>query len=837
MIQPETMGSSRGMDGDLQGWSPSQSVYREPHDDTSAMPLSSHGEAASYYDSGRNFPSLIGPPEAAGSNRGMEPWSPSQSVFREQGGSMPTDVGYGAGESPEMPIHYGGQDDGRGFVDEESSPDGDFGAESMPRSANYGGQEFVETPMEYDAQGANRSFSGTQSGVFHGFPSAAGSSFGDDHTAGFEGAERSPFDTGSEADFAGFSATHPAAEPAFFSTPSERELGDTTPGLTVTGRGGTIGGFEQALSPQSATPVLEHARTATFMRPHSREGELREVDLAYTPMPNGSRLGSEAETISSREGDSEFNGPVSGSEVMDEKSSYLPSAAYHARNDSQGLGISDDSSERGLFASTQTLSKEPSLCSDKFGQLSIRKEQDREPGRPWHRRFFLLLAATGGFLLILLIVLLVMFIPLHHDDIPVQAEFLNLTGFPPLPTGVSTIVGPQEVNNENGCVSPDALWSCAVPSGEGQSTTQPTQPNFRFLIRFQNGSTSDEAALDPTNSTISRRNSGLVARASARVRRSVWTSYIYSSSPSPPSMDDQTFLGRTTEKVNEPYNGEETPFYISLLDASALEPSQSSNLRKRHDGFRYPYPTSHSSNSNNSTSGDSTPSDSTSKASTNAPEDIPRPALKGNSEPMSAELYPFAYAQPLRLFNRGQNDEYYGFYTYFDRSVYISSSSTKNRGNTLNLGETAASNVPLDSASAVCTWSETRLLVQIWTQKADVSALNTTAGTMNIPAVNSTANDMTAPGSFPLSVTITIDRHGGDASRKGVYCYGVDEEKHVVESLQTWVAENRGFDGKLVNAATVPTNNGTQWTKRDESEGSGIDGGSGGCACQWQNWR
>ena len=105
----------------------------------------------------------------------------------------------------------------------------------------------------------------------------------------------------------------------------------------------------------------------------------------------------------------------------------------------------------------------------------------------------------------------------------------------------------------------------------------------------------------------------------------------------------------------------------------------------------------------------------------------------------------------------------------------------------------------------------------------------------NIPAAKSSANDMTAPGSFPYPVSITLDRHGGDASEKGVYCYGLDEEHKVIESVKTWINEDRGFGGTLVHAATVPTNSGESQTDRSDDKAGVIDGGTGGCTCQWRN--
>jgi hypothetical protein len=103
---------------------------------------------------------------------------------------------------------------------------------------------------------------------------------------------------------------------------------------------------------------------------------------------------------------------------------------------------------------------------------------------------------------------------------------------------------------------------------------------------------------------------------------------------------------------------------------------------------------------------------------------------------------------------------------------------------------------------------------------------------MTSSALTSTS-DRSLPGAFPYPVTFTIDRHGGLEERKGVYCYGIDEEGKVMKDGKMWVEEDRGAD--LVDPGAVPGVE--KLKKRDEngkSDGSGIDGGTGGCACQWE---
>ncbi|KAK0877249.1 hypothetical protein LTR87_008863 [Friedmanniomyces endolithicus] len=335
-----------------------------------------------------------------------------------------------------------------------------------------------------------------------------------------------------------------------------------------------------------------------------------------------------------------------------------------------------------------------------------------------------------------------------------------------------------------------------------------------FEIRFQNGT------LASNETQLARRSASVTAHASGVRRRDEWAASLFAASPAVPSLADQQFLGQYTDNVSLPYEGEQTPFYISLLDPVTLT-GHGSVKRKRQSSGPYPYPGTSNINT-------------TTNATTTAATSISRPALQSDGKPASPLLYPYASSQPLRLFDRGQVTEHYGFYTYFDHSLLVSTFTlnTSSAGNTT----VATTSAPLANASAVCTFAQTRLLVQLWTRRPTVS--NLAGNAMSPPAVNSTANDMAGSGSFPYHVTVTLDRHGGQAREKGVYCYGLDGDGKVVESVRTWVDEERGFGGGIVNAAIVPgSGNGTALGKRD-SEGhgyGGVDGGEGGCSCQWRS--
>jgi hypothetical protein len=795
-------------------------IYRVPDD----------GAASSYYDSKRNFPSMIGP-KGLGQPRELEDigdFDPRKSCY--QG---PRAIGVAVGGDDDTP-----ESGERGMRDSEfyRIPDDGEAAEyydskrTFPSLVPYGmkyGDKGMEdwSPRRSVLQEPN-DFSGG-SGSLTESPSEIDCADADKavHSGQARVVERSPFESGQAADFEGFSTAYGPTERRFFSTPSEDELNGRTPPAPLPVRIDT----QQVQSPMSeGTPVLENAHMATYIGPKSSNGELKEVDVASTaaptPNPAAPTNGLGDATMSTRDAPIAASNPPPA--AMSEKQPYVP-GVLSARNGSQGLGISEEEAERGLVPPPPASNEKMNAASEYPEELPPRRTKSAR------RVICCVVPFVVGILMALLVVLCVFFIPFPHVDVSVQAQWLNLTGFPPLPMGISTVIEPRPVKEVNGCVSQEELWTCAVPAREVNMATlgQTDQPNFRFEIRFRNDTVpSNETIPVASNGTSYKRSAGQAAQAGALVRRTAWTNLLFSSSPAPPSEDDQTFLGRTTDHNSVPFNGEETPFYISLLESEKLTSNDVPGLQKRDQGFRYPYPITSSAAPSGTASSNAGSQTSTSTTFVAAPTNIPQPAVRTDGKPAPAVLYPFAYAQPLRLFNRGQSSEHYGFYTYYDRMMYLAVSSTSNSS---SFGGSIKANVQLENANAVCTWSQTRLLFQIWTRKADVTSLYT-SHPASAPLLDSSANDMSAPGSFPYSVTVTLDRHGGDATEKGVYCYSLNGEQQVTQTVRTWVAESRAFDGTLVNPAAVPTNNGTTIAKR--SDNNEIDGGSGGCACQWQNW-
>lgn len=446
------------------------------------------------------------------------------------------------------------------------------------------------------------------------------------------------------------------------------------------------------------------------------------------------------------------------------------------------------------------------------------------------RKWALMAIAAGLVMMIILVLVLVMTLTRRGDKTPIQSNWLNLTNFPPIPTGVSTIVQPDAVNEDPNCVQPTTMWSCAVPKEQQQSLhpNAPDQPNFRVEIVYQNG-TNATANSTIANSSVSRRSYGHVANAVSAggfVRdrllriRNVFSSNQYNPSPAPPSLEDQTFLGNTTDKNAAPFDGEYTPFFMSFESAtkipSRLLKRQSSNPDHSNDPFG------------------------------NITNAIPPPDSNPDGTAAVANLYPFPTAQPLRLYDRGLDTEHYGFYTYFDRSIFLKSAALlTDSPNTASVPDDENGGAAENAASVRCTWAQTRFLVQIWTKKGNSATLlsqsaNSTSTSPHSSSGNATAlttssaNNFTQPGSFPYPVTITLDRHGGDIAKKMVFCYGLDDREHINATQKLYQLEDRGVGGQLVNPARGPFGD-VNVTAAQGGPG-GIDGGSGGCLCKWQNF-
>ncbi|KAI5286871.1 hypothetical protein KEM52_001833 [Ascosphaera acerosa] len=425
-----------------------------------------------------------------------------------------------------------------------------------------------------------------------------------------------------------------------------------------------------------------------------------------------------------------------------------------------------------------------------------------------------------------------------------QSRWVEHDGLPPLPTGLSTIAGVSLARSRSDCITPASIWSCFQPKeeqgeqGQGVSGHRDDLPSFLISIRYADpadanrSDTGGEEAL-PTDEYVS------------------W--------PAVPSHSDMEFLGNTTDGTAAPdYAGEPTPFWVSFVAPAGGEearPSKTSKLAVRgtasHNGGK---DESSGGHDNDGGDDDDGPLIRANMTSPNPQVFIPRPRTAGNGTSLPAQLYPHVRNQPVRLYNRGAADEHYGFYTYFERRIFLA-------GLTASANDTdprdARGGSARQDATAACFWGSTRFLVQIWTARAGRQLLGGSSAGAGAKSegfnssepfsLSSAAATQTAtPGSFPYPVTVTVDRHGGVVHDKMVYCYGLDGDGRYVLEQNRVVEEERGKGGRLVAAA--PALYLTRSTRRsllgavgDETDqgggvGDAIDGGTGGCVCQYRNW-
>ncbi|KAI4707648.1 hypothetical protein J4E89_007753 [Alternaria sp. Ai002NY15] len=567
-------------------------------------------------------------------------------------------------------------------------------------------------------------------------------------------------------------------------------------------------GVTSPLSTMSASPVVGTAAIGTVLMPRQVE-EPRQINVNIElqdrrPMPDNYSVRANypppAQNLHTSAPAQQVKRGVSPSANANSSQQSLPVFAPPPKFAQKASHWSYDnvsrSSSQASSPDLKSRQKHRKVCNMMslwpFGKKTIQKNQDGTKEKKKKRGIcFWGCCCCLVFLILLAIIipLIVVLLRKGNDDKPTATQpsadignqWLNLTDYPPIPTGILTVAQPEAVEEESGCVAPTTLWSCALPKELQQSVepNKPDQPNFKIEITFENGSAAELPKSQRAKRAANAVSAGAFIRSLLRARAAP------SPSPAPPSTADMSFLGQTTDGNSAPFEGEETGLFISMQDPTVT----ASRLMKRADA--------------------SDP--------TNITAAIPPPMLASDGTAAPANLLPFPSAQPLRLYNRGKDNEHYGFYNYFDRSIFLKQINGTNRGgNPADVDGGSAK----DAAKLRCTYSQTRFLVQIWTRSKESKPLlqNSASGASDV---------FKRPGTFPYPVTVTMDRHGGDPSKKNLYCYEMEDDGSIKdeESKKSFQFEDRGFGGNLVKG-----------TQGQGSVSGPIDGGTGGCRCQWQNW-
>ncbi|KAI1120006.1 hypothetical protein F5Y10DRAFT_142661 [Nemania abortiva] len=374
----------------------------------------------------------------------------------------------------------------------------------------------------------------------------------------------------------------------------------------------------------------------------------------------------------------------------------------------------------------------------------------------------------------------------HHSSAP--NYWLNLTGFPPMPTGVLTVAGPQNPVAVSGCFTdetPSTAWSCALPKEDQDSVDpyKPNQPEFIFQVQFDNNTRALWKLADKAGKTGTDHEDYVFDNG-------------FTPDPAPPSLEEMRFLGNTTDDIqSDRKEGEPTPFFISLL--SAIDKAIGPDILTRRQG-----------NAIGGSPGNGT-------LGFNFSDLLPPPELNPDGTGAPARLFPLPVQQPVRLFDRDLPTEHYGFYTYFDKKIYMVNSTHRDPAD-------EEGGVPIADAHSLVTFAQTRFLVKMWTRMQNTTQLLGSGD----PSVNTTATPSVQPGSMPYPVTVIEDMHGGDQSKKMDFSFGVFSNMQIDRADAKGIIANIGFNGTVVNSRI----NGP-----DSSLG-GVDGGTGGCRCEWVNF-
>ncbi|KAG6089206.1 hypothetical protein E4U15_003776 [Claviceps sp. LM218 group G6] len=443
------------------------------------------------------------------------------------------------------------------------------------------------------------------------------------------------------------------------------------------------------------------------------------------------------------------------------------------------------------------------------------------------RRVWMIIWA-GILALLLLIILLAVFLTRHHDVAAAAPSiWVNLTDYPPMPTGILTVVGPDNTAAKSGCTEPSTLWSCALPKDDHASALpyRPDQPTLIMQIQWDNGT---ERAWNNANgepptaaASVARRAHGAAALANAVLRRAkraakraqsaVTTSF--APNPAPPSFKEMWFLGETSDNIQSDHKaGEPAPFYISLLPSSSSPVDATPSQQPKQPVRRESSPVIGNATFRNL---------------------IPPPDVEADGSSVPAVMMPHPMQQPVRLYDRGLPTEHYGFYTYFKKTIFL-------RSITATLPDAAQTEgVPPDQeggcrkteASHLVTWGETRLRVQIWTRRLEgnISSLLKAEGGNNATGQQQQQQQqplvVMRPGSMPYPVTITQDTHGGDANKKLVWERAIDDRLRVQQDQAQALVNDMAVGGTWVNRRSS-----------GDARMGGFDGGTGGCKCEWVNW-
>lgn len=507
------------------------------------------------------------------------------------------------------------------------------------------------------------------------------------------------------------------------------------------------------------------------------------------------------------------------------------------------------------------------------------------PGREGRKRRRIALAICGAVLALLIAGIVLGVTLIHRATTPAtnagapaapskpapfaQPSFypvFDLATFPPIPTGVLTVVGASNSVNTSDCIDHASMWTCALPPEQAVQAGKydVNQPTFVLQIQYDDSdlqqwnqppgsppvpsrSTTPPPASVPGQGpwasatpgpsySIERRDSRSAILSSLRrlLRRSgthtpfndgVTYDVGFTPNPQPPDYQEYWFLSNTSDGVvSDRKAGEATPFYISMLSdvKSPVGPNQLGRRGSRQRGIVTT--TGHVGRAfilpgNNQTA-------------TNLSTIVPPPEVKADGTGAPARLVPLPTQQPLRLFDRGLPTEHYGFFTYFNKTVYVHSVQAG--------AAEPAGGAPMGQAQYVATFGQARYKVQIWTRLgggggggAQQFEFVGAAQNGNASGVPWAGGYVTQPGTFPFPITVTVDLHGGGPPK---FAYWRPMQGGAGTGRPDGATAGLLAVNMTARAGDVAVNPSSYVAAQNNPTFGGYNGGLGGCECRWQNF-
>ncbi|KAK5400836.1 hypothetical protein LTR06_011220 [Exophiala xenobiotica] len=233
-----------------------------------------------------------------------------------------------------------------------------------------------------------------------------------------------------------------AVAPAHVVQPPVRSPGPVSPGM------------QQTMTSQGAVPMSEITRPSNEAR-----------STEQTTMPPESQTWAQTQppsvTIQNHTTYAEWSRHVPGPVALQARKEIID---YPPEATTIGREMDRSAIQKPRPTSSQEIDapKKPGIFSKLMSLLKKKGSQGAEDSTPKKRRWTLIVAIPL-LLIVIACILLATLLTRKGDATPVQSQWLNLTGYPPIRTGISTIAMPDAVKEQPGCVAPTTMWTCALP--------------------------------------------------------------------------------------------------------------------------------------------------------------------------------------------------------------------------------------------------------------------------------------------------------------------------------------------------------------------------------------